>query len=443
MQSYDLVIAGGGLSGWSLAAQLAYRGWDRPVLLVDDPQRHPSAQVWAFWSREVEASSGIDLLSGAVSRSYQRIRVYADGEPRELSLGRYRYCVVRRCDLVRTAEALVDQCRIIEVRRGRVQGIHDRGDHAVVVVDGEPVRCRWAFDSVSKPGGVRVDARLAFTGWEVHTAAAVFDPNVPVLFDFRTPQGSGLDPSAAPITPRFVYVLPLAPDHALVELTEFVPRHGEPARDHERTGALAQYLVEVVGAGDYETLRTESAVLPLLARPLQRRKGRVFAIGATAGLVKASTGYAYQRIQRDSSQLAASLVQYGRPVNPADRRHRHRLLDAVLLDVLDRDATQLEVAFARLFGRNPAERVLSFLDETSTIVNDLRIMASLPPGPYLRALALLPCAARAPTELSGRTSAVPPRAPGQASIRMADSPTDDTEAATDAMWLPDYPPPES
>jgi hypothetical protein len=48
------------------------------------------------------------------------------------------------------------------------------------------------------------------------------------------------------------------------------------------------------------------------------------------------------------------------------------------------------VAFARLFARNPAERVLSFLDETSTIGDDLRIMASLPPGPFLRALALHP-----------------------------------------------------
>ena len=65
---------------------------------------------------------------------------------------------------------------------------------------------------------------------------------------------------------------------------------------------------------------------------------------------------------------------------------RHHLLDAVLLDVLDRDLAQLERAFARLFLANPAERVLRFVDEDSRVRDELRLIASLPPVPYLRAL---------------------------------------------------------
>jgi lycopene beta-cyclase len=337
-------------------------------------------------------------LAAAVSRTYGRVRLYANGEPRELPLGRYRYCVVHRSDLLRTAHALVDRCSTIEVRRGRVQGIRSGRDHAVVTVDGEPVRCSWAFDSVTGPGREPADARLAFTGWEVRSTRAVFDPDVPVLFDFRTPQGAAS---------RFVYVLPQAPDHALVELTEFVPRHREPCDAQERARALARYLVEVAGAGEYETLRIESAVLPLHARAVRRRVGRVLAIGVTGGLLKASTGYAYQRIQADSARIAASLVHYGHPFGGSEDSQRHRLLDAVLLDVLDRDPPQLELAFAGLFGRNPAERVFSFLDETSTVRDDLRIMASLRPGPYFRALALLPVRRMCSLRTSGTDLARP------------------------------------
>ncbi len=372
----DAVIAGGGLSGWSLAANLADEGWrNRRVLLVDDPQARAPAAAWGFWSK------GTGRLDGAVSRSYRRVGIHAAGGSREVELGPYRYHVVRRQDLIRVArlviEGAVNRPRF-QVRSGRVDSIRDDGDGAVVAVDGEQVRCRWAFDSVSgPPRGTPVDARLAFTGWEVRTDGAVFDADRPTLFDFRTPQGASA---------RFVYVLPTAGDRALVELTEFVPRGGRPAGDADRGAALARYLADVLGVRGYETLRTESAVLPLRARPVPRRTGSVLAIGATAGLVKASTGYAYQRIQRDSAAIASSLVRHGHPFQVPVMPSRYRLLDAVLLNVLDHDPAQLELAFADLFRALPAELVLSFLDETTTVGTVWRIMRALRPRPYLRAL---------------------------------------------------------
>jgi lycopene beta-cyclase len=59
----------------------------------------------------------------------------------------------------------------------------------------------------------------------------------------------------------------------------------------------------------------------------------------------------------------------------------------VLLEVLDRDPAELERAFTRLFLANPAERVLRFLDEDTGIADELRLIATLSPAPYLRAAA--------------------------------------------------------
>jgi lycopene beta-cyclase len=371
MPGYDAVIAGGGLAGLSLAAQFAVRGWrDRCVLVVDDPRARTSAVRWGFWS----ATPG--LLDAAVSRTYERARIHAGGTARILPLGRYRYHVVRRTDLAAVVRRILAGCPGFQVVDGTVEDVADDG---TVTVDGRTVRGRWTFDSVTAPPAVTpVDAWLAFTGYEIRCAHRVFDPATPVLFDFRTPQDDGA---------RFVYILPDSPDTALVELTAFVPRHGHVPAAADRRDALTGYLADVAHAGDYAVLRTESAVLPLRTKQVPRVHGRVVAIGARAGLVKASTGYAYQRIQRDSAALAGSLVRQGNPFGIKPSRRRYRRLDAVLLDVFDRDPPRLEQAFARLFARNPAERVLRFLDEDSRVPDVLRLTASLPPVPYLRALA--------------------------------------------------------
>jgi lycopene beta-cyclase len=110
----------------------------------------------------------------------------------------------------------------------------------------------------------------------------------------------------------------------------------------------------------------------------------VLTIGARAGLVKASTGYAYQR---DSVAIAESLARHGHPFDRPPASRRHRLLNAALLDVLNRDPGQLGRVFARLFTTNPAERVLRFLDENSTVSDELHIIAFCHRYPYLRAVA--------------------------------------------------------
>jgi len=104
-------------------------------------------------------------------------------------------------------------------------------------------------------------------------------------------------------------------------------------------------------------------------------------------MLKASTGYAYGRIQRDSAAIARSLAEQGHPFAPQITRRRHAYLDAVLLDVLGAEPDRLESTFLRLFGRNPADLVLRFLDEDSSLGQEARLVLTLPPLPFLRAMA--------------------------------------------------------
>jgi lycopene beta-cyclase len=63
---------------------------------------------------------------------------------------------------------------------------------------------------------------------------------------------------------------------------------------------LASYLDGI----EYTVERRETAVVPLRTRPRYRVHGRIVTLGARSGLIKATTGYAFQRIQADSAAIA-------------------------------------------------------------------------------------------------------------------------------------------
>ncbi len=350
-----IVIAGGGMSGLSLAAHLS--GW--PVTVVDDGSRDLERMAWASWSDRP------GLLDAAVSRSFDRIRVHAGGRTRVVGLGRYRYRVVRGADLARVVRELAPTCRF---RHGHVDLVED----GRVVVDGERVPARWVFDSVGGPMP-DPDCRLVFRGWHVRAERPVFDPDVPTLFDFRTPQSGA----------SFVYVLPVDPHRALVEHTSFARGPVDTAVQRE---ALREYLSDVVGTGGHEVDREEAAELPLSSRTTPRRRGNVLAIGARGGLVKASTGYGYQRVQRDSAAIARSLRRHGHPFDLPVPPARFPLYDGVLLDVVAAEPARLEQAFAALFRHPTAEPALRFLDERTSPAAEWRLFAAMPAAVYLSAV---------------------------------------------------------
>jgi len=368
-----VVIVGGGLSGLSLAGHLALEPrWHDRVVVVDDGGRPVEAAAWSSWTDRPNP------LDAAVSSRFDRVRVHVRGRTRTLPLGRYQYQVVRGADLARVVRGLAEPLGRFDFRRGHVDLVTTTDDGALVVVDGEPVVARWVFDSVlGPPDPPPVDARLVFRGWRVRVERPVFDPETPTLFDFRTGQAS---------CPAFLYVLPVSRTEALVEHTAFVAADGPlPGVDVQRA-ALADYLDDVLRAGEHEVLHEEGATVPLSATAPPRRRGDVLAIGTPAGMVKASTGYSYQRAQRDSAAVARSLVEHGHPFDLPAASRRHRLFDAALLDVVTREPAQLERAFAALFRGPTAEPALRFLDERSSVGLESRLFAAMPAATYLKAV---------------------------------------------------------
>ncbi len=213
---------------------------------------------------------------------------------------------------------------------------------------------------------------MDFLGWEIDTGTDAFDPTVATFMDFR-----GREPG----TVSFCYLLPSSARHALVEIAAFQWR--QPGPDLAR--ALADYLRQVCGVATWAVTRTEAGSLPLGQPPTRSPRGRVIPIGVRGGMLKSSTGFAVERIQRHSAAIADSLDRHGHP-HAVDARHRrHAWLDRVFLEALRRDPDMVEDVMVRLFTRNSVPAVLRFLDEDSDLLQEARLVATLPFSPFLSA----------------------------------------------------------
>lgn len=402
MPDPDVVIVGAGAAGLSLAYHLCAPGGAIPlsVVLVDAPPGplRPPPRTWCYW----EPPGG--AYDVALAASWPRLRVRAaDGAATVTDPSPYHYKMLRSDAF----EALVARrlsgaasFRRIEATVTAVRDAPDGGGE-VLARDGRVlVRGRRVFDS--RPPGRLPPARTTllqhFMGWFVRTERPSFDPGTAELMDFRTPQPSrGLS---------FGYVLPLDPQTALVEYTEFSP--APPATEDYRR-ALRHYTQEVLELGEFRVTAQERGVIPMTDGRFPRRDGRsVYRIGTAGGATRPSTGYTFAAVQRQSRAVADQL-RAGRELRmPAPYGAWPRAMDAVMLRALDSGRVDGSDFFTRLFRRVPGDRLLRFLDGGSHLHEDLLIGLRTPVVPMLRTVLELPFRARTePPSPTGREKSTP------------------------------------
>ena len=156
----------------------------------------------------------------------------------------------------------------------------------------------------------------------------------------------------------------------------------------EYEAALRDYLTNTLKLSGYRILEVEIGAIPMTDHPLPAQAGeRIINLGTRAGRAKPSTGYAFARIQAHSARLVRALAATGRPpANPTGDQWQFQLFDTLLLDIMQRRGETVRDIFRELFERNPVERILQFLDEKTGWLDNLRVMRSVTPGPFLRSI---------------------------------------------------------
>ena len=172
-------------------------------------------------------------------------------------------------------------------------------------------------------------------------------------------------------------MLPLSECHALVEsvLCTTAPLSWEAC---ER--AVRVYLATVLGIKAYSIRREERGMSPLTDWPSPRQTGRrIMTIGTQGGRIKPSTGYAFIRMQEDSSAIVRSLLKVGHPFSVPPGPRRYRFFDSVMLEIMAHHGERIQPIFTALFEHNRAERIFHFLDEVASLRENCLMIPSLPP----------------------------------------------------------------
>ncbi|MFI2780496.1 lycopene cyclase family protein [Streptomyces sp. ALB3] len=381
----DAVIVGGGAAGLCLAHWLTRTGLAVTLVEAPDGPLRPAERTWCYW----EAGDG--EFEDAIVASWQRLRVRGpDGSVIESAPAPLRYRMVRSGPFERLVHARLEASPAARVLRATAHEVRDApygADVRCTTTDGQPLTLRGSrvFDSrpVRDTPPHRTLLLQHFRGWFVRTAVPRFEPGVADLMDFRVPQPDhGL---------AFGYVLPLAPDRALVEYTEF---SRAPLTTPAYEAALRQYTADVLRLGRFGVESAEQGVIPMTDARFPRRSGRaVFRVGAAGGATRPATGYTFAAVQRQSRAIATALRAGAADVPPPHGR-RALAMDAVLLRALDTGRVDGPRFFTDLFRRVPMERLLRFLDGGSTPWEEFGIGLRTPVGPMLRTAAELPFLAR-------------------------------------------------
>ena len=374
--TYDYIIIGAGAAGLHLALAFAQdnRFSDKRILILDPDEKLKNDRTWCFWEQ------GASQWDAIAHKQWHKGAYFSSESKMDLDMGAYVYKKVRGIDFYNYAKTIIAGNNRIHWVREMVNSISEDVEPVVSCVSGAAYTCKHVFDSripdafhSTSDGFIRIQQH--FLGWVVKVKEPLFNPDLFTVMDIRVVYKD---------TTCFTYVLPTSPYEALVEFTLFTPELIE-MQDYE--ACLKKYMSECIGSTDFEILETEYGIIPMTDFPFSNRNTEsITRIGTGGGWVKPATGYSFMNASKFSQQILQNLATGKKPSNGL-MSPRHRKYDVLLLDIFSRSNYLGNGIFKQLWSKNPAHRIFSFLDETTSFADDVRVISSLKPGPFLRALA--------------------------------------------------------
>jgi lycopene beta-cyclase len=371
MKRFDYIIAGGGLSGLSLAFYLNRSVLkNKSVLIIDREQKNQNDRTWSFWEKRGEGN-----FDNIAHKIWDSVWFHGTNYSAQLNMGEYQYKWLRGIDFYAFVLTQLQQNPCIKFLQSNIKNIEDTPNGGVVVTDTESYVADYVFDStfaLNLGDSKNQNLLQHFKGWIIETKQPTFDDSCATMMDYRVQQrGLGV---------RFMYVLPESPTKAMIEFTAFSEKL---LPDAEYDSELDKYIRELWKINDFEIVHSEFGIIPMSDVPAPMKVGaHVFRIGTSGGFVKPSSGYAFKRTQVFTQQIVENLIENKSPEIPVS--FFKKLLDSTLLNVLLRNEYSGKDIFTDLYKNNSTPLLFKFLDEQTSFVEDVRVMNSVPIWPFLK-----------------------------------------------------------
>ena len=374
MNYYDYIIVGGGASGLMMAYRMSNDPFfdDKSILILDKQKKINNDRTWCYWETEHDEWNGI------VSASWKNIIFKSELYSAEESIAPYEYKMIRSKDFYSKIWAHLETKATITFEVANVVSIHQRDNEASVITDDKIFKTKTILNSILYSDTYKKQSKYPvlqqhFVGFFIKTKKAIFDSNAATFMDFTVAQKGNT---------RFMYILPYANNEALFEYTLF-SKDLLPYNDYKVE--IEKYLHEK-NITDFEIVEKEQGSIPMTCYKFWNHNSKnIVNIGTAGGWSKASTGFTFKNTTKKTTKLIEYIKQ-NKPLPKFHEINKFWFYDLLLLDILFKKNQLGAFLFGKMFQKNTPKLILKFLDEDTSLVEDLQIQLKLPPINFIKAL---------------------------------------------------------
>lgn len=376
--TYDFLFIGLGASNSLILLSLIEKKQlkNKRVAIFEIESKAINDKTFCFWAAPND--SIVTNLDPIISHCFTTIQVNQSPVQR---IDQQPYHYIRSIDLYNHTREILTTEQIDMYQKG-VNGITYEDDFYWIHTDSDNYKAHYIFDSrppiLDQSDKKQVYLHQSFYGLHIKCNQDIFVKNTFEMMNFDVDQHEYT---------QFMYVIPFSTNEALIELTRF------GADKIEQTYAL-EVLDKFItrNFGKYELLADESGCIPMTTyiTPPNQFEG-VLHTGASANLIKPSTGYGFKNMhafaQRVTKCVESNTLKNFNTIG-LDAKKRFKFYDKLLLLILLHWPAKGKLIFTRLFEKQTVLTIFSFLDEKSSLYQEVKIFASLPILSFLKALLL-------------------------------------------------------
>ena len=369
MKRFDYIICGGGASGLLLSnALLSDKHFnDKKILVIEKDRKTDNDKTFGFWNDKES------VLDNIVFKEWEYAEFRDSNSHNSFLLSPYKYKMIKSNEFYSYIGNKISKASNFTYLNSTVNEI-DQVNNKVKTDDGE-FSCSIIFSSIYNEVSFKKYPLLKqhFIGWTIETKNESFDDNKFTFMDFSVDQKDEI---------RFMYILPFSKNKALIEYTLF---SSDIISDDEYEKEIKAYLKKS-NILNYSIVEKEKGMIPMTCYPFfEKNTDNYFQIGTAGGWSKPSTGYTIKNSIEKIDIIINSLKQ-NKPLSKNRFKNRFWYYDLLFLDVLIASRGKGSQVFSDLFKNNDPIKIFKFLDEKTSLMEELSIFLSVDIKTFVRSL---------------------------------------------------------